>query len=218
MENTKYNKSGSRMLISTGFKKFDKASNYISYGNVFSNTQTSSVITYWSNTKRCGKTFAEGELLKKDLSMFKIETLGEEIRNILFDKNRKNNVFLYKFFIKDEIIGYILTDNLFHFLASKTIYYYGASYFRRNLCIESLKKYVCCDGTFEVEPDVKHELFNQLEIYKDSSFSVSYETEDYSYSLRHKEVNDCNETINIDEPYIVIRKKSGKLVDIVKVS
>ena len=70
----KWNKTGSRMLVDTGYKTFDKQTNDLTDGNAITNTQYSNYIrAYNQTTTPVGETVAEGTLQKYDLKYFTTE-------------------------------------------------------------------------------------------------------------------------------------------------
>ena len=71
MENLySWNKRGTRMLVDTGYRRFDKQTNYISYGNVITNTQYSMYIRDKFETECNGSNYETGELRNFDLEYF----------------------------------------------------------------------------------------------------------------------------------------------------
>lgn len=146
-----------KMHIETGYKLFDKQTNLISHGNVYANTQSSSYIRPYMEAECNGKEFKPGELMKFDLKCVFGEYLRDynlvpqAIKRVLEDRDRKQSVVLYKFFVtvkrEHKVIGFVLADydnNLIERCAINTGNY---SYFwkRYNAILEA-SKYVCNDA------------------------------------------------------------------------
>lgn len=145
-----------KMHIETGYKLFDKQTNLISNGNIYANTQSSSYIRPYMETECNGKEFKPGELMKFDLKCVFGEYLRDynlvpqAIKRVLEDRDRKQSVVLYKFFVtikrEHRVIGFVLADydnNLIERCAINSGYY---SYFWKlyNAILEA-SKYVCND-------------------------------------------------------------------------
>lgn len=114
MKKPVFNKTGMKMLVTTGFKTFDKQTNYIGTGNVMANTQYSSFIRPWSETECNGFIRPCGELMYYDMKPFSEYRIPIPIRDIIEDKERKESVILYLFFIRRnhqlEPLCWVLTD------------------------------------------------------------------------------------------------------------
>ena len=147
-----------KMHIDTGYKLFDKQTNVISYGNVYANTQTSSYIRPYMETECNRSKFKPGELMKFDLKCVFGEYLKDynlvpqAIKRALEDKNRKQSVVLYKFFVtvkrERRVIGFVLADydnNLIERCAINTGNY--SHFWKRYNAILEASKYVCNDET-----------------------------------------------------------------------
>ncbi|MBO7695721.1 MAG: hypothetical protein J6T10_24085 [Methanobrevibacter sp.] len=114
MENLySWNKRGTRMLIDTGYRRFDKQTNYVSYGNVISNTQYSMYIRDKFETECNGSNCETGELRNFDLEYFTkyFDNNMKEFFNQFFGRcclyefsvyNKKNN--------QREVIGWLVFD------------------------------------------------------------------------------------------------------------
>lgn len=92
------NKSGTRQLVDTGWKEFDRQTNCITTGNAVCNTQISSFIRPYSDTKCNGFTFKPGELLEADLKPFKKYDIPDRILGRLDGTDREDDLILYMFF------------------------------------------------------------------------------------------------------------------------
>lgn len=106
MKKAEFNKKGTKQLVDTGWKTFDRQTNYISTGNVIANTQLSSYIRPYRETECNGLTFKPGELLMSDLKAFGYGPPGD-IMDILCHKRRKRSVILYMF-STHEVVGNIV--------------------------------------------------------------------------------------------------------------
>lgn len=110
-----YNQSGTRQLINSGWKLFDNQTNLITTGNVSSNTQQSSYIRPWTETECNGRTNPEGHLTNFDLHPFQKYGIPLVIDKIVSDKERKEPVILYMFYVwsKDQHVlpfCWVVTD------------------------------------------------------------------------------------------------------------
>lgn len=141
MKKAIFSKNGMKMIIDSGYKKFDKATNYISKGNVMANTQYSSYIRSYNEVKNGNYTGKLGDFLKYDLQFFK--NVNPRIMNILNDKTREKSMILYQFNIGNVIIGHILTDYDHNYIASSAVYTYGVRLSKIYSCLEELENYVC---------------------------------------------------------------------------
>ena len=102
MEKPEYNSKGTRQLVNSGWKAFDRQTNCISTGNVYANTQYSGCIRPWKETECNGRQNPEGHLTEFDLKPFRNLRIPKRIENILKDKNRTESMILYMFFILDK--------------------------------------------------------------------------------------------------------------------
>jgi len=146
-----------KMHIETGYKLFDKQTNVISHGNVYANTQTSCYIRPYMETECNGREVKPGELMKFDLKCVFGEYLRDynlvpqAIKRVLEDKNRKQSVVLYKFFVtvkrERRVIGFVLADYDNNLIERCAINIGNYSYFwkRYNAILEA-SKYVCNDA------------------------------------------------------------------------
>lgn len=98
MKKAEFNKRGTKMLIDTGWKKFDRQTNCITTGNAVCNTQISSFIRPYSDTECNGFTFKPGELLEADLKPFRKYNIPERILSSLDRTDREDDRILYMFF------------------------------------------------------------------------------------------------------------------------
>lgn len=98
MKEPKFNKNGTRQLVDTGWKEFDRQTNCITTGNAVCSTQMSTYIRPFSETECNGFAFRPGELLDADLKPYRKYSIPNSILETLEDKGRKNSMILYMFF------------------------------------------------------------------------------------------------------------------------
>ena len=98
MEKYIFNKRGTRQIINSGWKEFDRQTNLITTGNALCNTQVSSFIRPWMQKERNGYVNPEGHLLKFDLKQFEDFHIPADIMSVINDVNRRESVILYMFF------------------------------------------------------------------------------------------------------------------------
>lgn len=143
-----------KMHFDSGFKLFDKQTNYIGYGNVCANTQTSMYIRPFSEVKNGSYIGKPGDFLRFDMQLFG-NVPSKEIRERIYDKERKESVILYKFFVTrrdkttgrcyQDVIGYVLTDYNHKFLSRCYCYPFGQSAAKRVAALDECMNYIC-DG------------------------------------------------------------------------
>lgn len=156
MKKAIYNKAGTKQIIDTGFKKFDKATNIITTGNVIANTQYSNFIRPYNMTLCNGVEHPKGHLMNYDLKHF--NRVSSHIMEIIKDTERKNSVILYEFFIGKDTIGHVLCNSADHYISYDVCFNYGCQYLKRSLCINKVIEYITYDGKTEIPDDVKKEL------------------------------------------------------------
>lgn len=119
MKKAVYNNKGNQ-VVKTQWKEFDKQTNCIATGNVYANTQVSSFIRPWLETKCNEHDFKAGHLMKFDLDNFRGYRIPEEIESYIRDKYRKDSIILYMFFtVRDKCVtpfGWVLTDKNYKLL------------------------------------------------------------------------------------------------------
>lgn len=103
----KWNKSGMRMIIESGFKEFDKQTNLITSGNCISNTQYSNYIRPYNETKCNGFEKQKGDLFNFDLQHFSISNSLREYIKSLNDQVCLYEFRIYRKGIKD-VIGWLI--------------------------------------------------------------------------------------------------------------
>lgn len=103
----KYSKNGMKMIIDSGYKLFDKQTNYIGRGNVISNTQHSNYIRPYSETECNGQINEKGHLTNYDLQYFSIPNW---LRKKIIENDEQ--VCLYEFMTyrngEENIIGWLV--------------------------------------------------------------------------------------------------------------
>lgn len=112
-------KNPNKMMMESGHKTFDRQTNYIGTGNVFSNTQTGLFIRGYNETECNGFTFQKGELQKSDLKGW--YGMPQQVHKALSKHATDESVILYKFFHQDgqgELIvhGYVMTTNKYELI------------------------------------------------------------------------------------------------------
>lgn len=176
MKQAVYNKAGTRQIVDTGYKKFDKATNSISTGNIIANTQFGWFIRPYKKQFCNGKGFKFGELMQSDLKYF--HNVSSHLMEIIKDPNREQSVILYEFFIGNDVIGHILCNAAHHLIASSTNHY-GRCYEKRYRCIEELINYVSYDGTTEIPEVVKKNLIEKALSSNSHCPKVSHDNRKY---------------------------------------
>jgi hypothetical protein len=106
MKKAEFNKRGTRQLVDTGWKAFDRQTNCIAAGNVIANTQLSLYVRPYRETECNGHTFKPGELLEADLKAFRYRP-PDDVMEILRDEGREKSVILYMF-STSEVVGNIV--------------------------------------------------------------------------------------------------------------
>ncbi len=140
MKKANFNMAGTKQIINSDYKLFNKQTNCISYGNIIANTQYSSYIRPYGQTTCNNHNFLEGELMKSDLKHF--GNIPASIKDKLYAKDRKESYILYEFFvyrngIKD-IIGYVLTDKKHKLITYEVLESYNNYNKRLSAILETL--------------------------------------------------------------------------------
>lgn len=134
-----------KMHMNSGFKLFDKQTNVIGTGNMIANTQVSFYIRPYNEVMNGGYKGKPGDFLKFDLQPF--QDVPQHIRNILWNKDRKESVILYQFRVfhgdRKEIIGYVLTDKDYNYITHSVFCPYGCSQWKRERAITEAMQYIC---------------------------------------------------------------------------
>lgn len=142
-----WNKNGNKMIINSGFVTFDKQTNYISSGNVISNTQYSGYIRKYNDIiNPVGQKVEKGHLFNFDLQYFNISNAMRD-----YIENLNEYICLYEFSIKNKrrknIIGWLIqrenkdieifVNNEFGINYSKR---YLALVLAKNIIVENLER------------------------------------------------------------------------------
>ncbi len=147
MKKSIYNKTGTRQLIDSGFKEFDRQTNCISTGNCLFNTQVSSFIRPWSLRECNGYTFPEGQLMNYDLKQFHRFAIPEWIERVIRNKDRTDNVILYMFHTtsRDGYVrpfGWVLTTRGHDLIDSCVVRERNQRYCKRRFALDEAIKYI----------------------------------------------------------------------------
>lgn len=146
MKEAKFNKTGTKMLVDTGWKTFDRQTNVISTGNVVANTQFSSFIRPFGETECNGIKFRAGELLDFDMKPFRAYNVPDDVMQILYDKGRDRSLILYLFRTFEgtrpvPFLWVIATkDHKLYY--HKVVYGFGQRYTKRFNAAKEILKYI----------------------------------------------------------------------------
>lgn len=147
MKEHKYNKTGTRQIVSSGWKEFDRQTNCISTGNVYASTQFSSFVRPYAKTDCNGFKRAEGELLNYDIKPFSKYGIPERIKDVIEDKERKDSVILYMFFTRNrekaiEPFYWLVTGRDHNKICGALVSKYKTSLSKRILASHEIESYV----------------------------------------------------------------------------
>lgn len=146
MKKSIYNKRGTRQIVNSGWKLFDKQTNCIGPGNCVFNTQVSSFIRPWKQLECNGRVNPEGHLTNFDLEGFRRYNIPSRMLEILRDKNREESMILYMFFVlvngEVEPFGWALTTKDYGLVASSVVRRYGQSYAKRYNALYEAIEYI----------------------------------------------------------------------------
>ena len=145
MKKAVYNNKGNQ-VVKTDWVEFNKQTNCISTGNVYANTQRSSFIRPWLETKCNGHDFQAGHLMKFDLENYRGYRIPEEIESYIRDKYRKDSVILYMFFtVRNKRVipfGWVLTDRNYKLLKWTVVRDYNESFKKRWSALNEAIQYI----------------------------------------------------------------------------
>ena len=134
-----------KMHFESEFKTFNRQTNYIGTGIIIANTQHSNYLRPWNEIKNYSYIGKPGDFCKYDFQGFR--EVPDRIKKIIFDKDRAHSVILYEFFIyindTREIIGHVLTDDQYKYIAHSISCDWKQSYWKRVSAIGECMKYVC---------------------------------------------------------------------------
>lgn len=115
MENKMYSwsKNGMKMIIDSGYKTFDKQTNYLSSGNVISSTQYSNYIRPYNEiVNPIGNKVEKGHLRNYDLKYFSKNLMTNGFKDWLDNLTKNTKVIIYEYFIyrnrDKEVIGWLV--------------------------------------------------------------------------------------------------------------
>ena len=135
-----------KQIIDSGWKLFDNQTNSIFPGNTYSNTQYSSYIRPWGETECNGNIREEGVLTKFDLKPFQQFRIPEKVMQIILDKERKESVILYMFFVyKDRRINpfcWVVTDYNDKLIDFRLVVRYKESWIKRYTAAQEAISYI----------------------------------------------------------------------------
>ena len=155
MKKAEFNKKGTKQLVDTCWKTFDRQTNCISTGNVVANTQLSLYIRPYQETECNGFTFKPGELMEVDLKSFTYRP-PDNIMDILRDKSREKSVILYMFSTSEtvgNIVGkrmrvpffWVITGGNHRLVRRHIVYRHGAQMWKRQKAADEVLKYITDD-------------------------------------------------------------------------
>ena len=157
-----YNKTGTKQIVDTGFKQFDRETNMISYGNIIANTIYGNYIRPYYEVRNGAYIGKPGDFLKYDMQYFK--QIPYTMRRILEDKDRTESYCLYEVFThphgRREVFGYILHDRDRHLIGSEVICYEGQSWHKRREALDYVIDLICVEGKTEIPNEVKEHFEN----------------------------------------------------------
>lgn len=152
MKKPKFNKKGTRQLVDTGWRTFDRQTNLVSTGNVIANTQLSLFVRPFGETECNDATFRPGELLDADMKAFRYRP-PDDVMGILFDKDRKDSVILYMFYTRERvgnIVGrsmavpflWVVTTEDHRLIKLRVVHRFGAQMWKRQKAAKEIMKYI----------------------------------------------------------------------------
>lgn len=134
-----------KMHFESDYALFNKQTDYIGHGNVFSTTQTSFCVRPYNEVKNGYYTGKPGDFLRYDLGMF--DNIPYSIRAILEDRNREKTYFLHDFHVwkngQKETIGWVVTDTENNLIKYLVVSGYRKNYWKRESAIRECIKYIC---------------------------------------------------------------------------
>lgn len=142
-----WNRTGTKQIINSGWKEFDRQTDFIGTGNVESHTQYSLCVRPFGETECNGYEFPEGHLMSVDLEPFQPFRIPGRILKILEDKNRRESYILYMFFTTDkwkriEPFCWAVTDYDYKLIDRYVIYGYRQNYRKRFDAAEEALNYI----------------------------------------------------------------------------
>ena len=133
----KWNKRGSRIIIDSGYKTFDKYIIAISVGNV--GGQFSNYIRAYNNVECNGATYEKGHLRDYDLSIF--HNLDNNVKEFVKSITNDKSCILYEFYTytkgKRNKVGYIVEQDNGTYSIFNNSYY---AWEKKQKCLEFITK------------------------------------------------------------------------------
>lgn len=147
MKEHQFNKRGTKQIINSGWKLFDQQTNLITSGNCYCNTQYSSYIRPWREKECNGRINPEGHLMKYDMDPFDRHAIPQRIREILVDKERKDSVILYMFFVTNkekhiQPFGWVVTSRDKKLIAKQIVRRPGQQHLKRIKALDEAIQYI----------------------------------------------------------------------------
>ena len=147
MKEYKWSEDGMKQIITSGWKEFDRQTNFIGTGNVEANTQFSSYIRPWKKTECNGFVNPEGHLMDFDLKQFSNQRIPRDIENVLRNKEREESVILYMFFVLSkekhvEPFCWVVTNDRHRLIAYRVTAGYRQNYSKRLEAGKEAMKYI----------------------------------------------------------------------------
>lgn len=142
-----YNSTGTKQIVNTGWKLFDRQTNCITKGNVYANTQYSGCIRPWKETECNGRTNPEGHLTNFDIEPFRKFRIPTEILNKLLDHDREKGLILYMFFTingygRIEPFYWALTDYDYKLVEDKIVIHTYENFEKRVAAKNEILQYI----------------------------------------------------------------------------
>lgn len=192
-----YNSKGNQ-VVETGFKRFDRETNCISYGNIIANTIYGNYIRPYSKVKNYAYIGKPGEFMKYDMQHFKNIPYG--MRRILEDENRKESYCLYELFTHPngnrEVFGYILHDRDRRLIDSQVVCYGNQTWYKRREALDYVIDLICVEGKMEIPNEVK-EHFENMETLTFVDY-FTYDGKEYRLSA-YERVDDISDDVYVKE-------------------
>lgn len=146
MKKAIWNSTGMKQIINSGWKEFDRQTNCISTGNVFSDTQLSWFVRPYCETECNGFENPKGHLMDYDLKVFNPYHIPKWIMDILTDVNRRESYALYMFFTRNkgtiEPFCWIITDSHYQLITYSIVCGYRQQYSKRESAAKEAISYI----------------------------------------------------------------------------
>ena len=131
-----------KMKFESYYKTFNKQTNYIDTGNVVANTQYSTFVRTYNETKCNGFDFPQGHLQDYDFEKFEAPSyIKNEMRQLM--KNQTKDCIAYNFHVwqngQRKDIGFVLTDYDHHLIKYWVMYGRNITNKRESAILEAIK-------------------------------------------------------------------------------